>query len=96
MKNYYVYIMASQYNGTLYIGITSDLSKRIWQHKNKVFDGFTCEYDVDILVYFDAFDDPENAIRREKRLKKWNREWKTNLINQHNPHWEDLYDKIAL
>lgn len=95
MKNYYVYIMASQYNGTTYIGVTSDLAGRVWQHKNKVTEGFTCQYDVSLLVYYEIFDDPENATHREKRLKKWNREWKTNLINKHNPYWEDLYDKIA-
>jgi len=94
MKQYYVYIMASQCNGTLYIGITSDLIKRVWQHKNKVIKGFTYKYRVDKLVYFEAFQDVALAIRREKRLKEWQREWKLNLIEQSNPRWIDLYSEI--
>ena len=73
-KNYYVYILASKRNGTLYVGITSDLIKRVWQHKEKFIDRFTKKYNVNRLVYFEAFSDPENAIKREKRLKKYKRQ----------------------
>ena len=91
-KNYYVYILASKRNGTLYIGVTSNLIKRVWEHKEKVADGFTKKYDVDKLVYVEYFRDPENAIKREKRLKKYKRQWKINLIEKDNPQWKDLYD----
>jgi putative endonuclease len=91
-KNYYVYILASKRNGTLYIGITSNLIKRVWEHKEKIADGFTKKYDVDKLVYVEHFHDPENAIKREKRLKKYKRQWKINLIEKDNPQWKDLYD----
>ena len=91
-KNYYVYILASKRNGTLYIGITSNLIKRVWEHKEKIADGFTKKYDVDKLVYVEHFQDPENAIKREKRLKKYKRQWKINLIEKDNPQWKDLYD----
>ena len=93
-KNYYVYILASKRNGTLYIGVTSDLIKRVWQHKEKLADGFTKKYGVDRLVYFEQFMDPENAIKREKRLKKYKRKWKIDLIEKDNPRWEDLYYTI--
>jgi putative endonuclease len=95
MKNYYTYIMASQRNGTLYVGVTSDLIKRVWQHKQEVVEGFTEKYSVHRLVHYEIFDDPKNAIRREKRLKKWNRDWKLNLIERNNPGWVDLYDEIS-
>ena len=91
-KNYYVYILASKRNGTLYIGVTSNLIKRVWEHKEKVADGFTKKYDVDKLVYVEYFRGPENAIKREKRLKKYKRQWKINLIEKDNPQWKDLYD----
>jgi putative endonuclease len=94
MKQYYVYILASKFHGTLYIGVTSDLIKRVWEHKNKVVEGFTEKYSVSRLVYFDVFSDPENAIKREKRYKRWNRQWKINLIEASNPGWDDLYDRI--
>ncbi|MBI5682783.1 MAG: GIY-YIG nuclease family protein [Deltaproteobacteria bacterium] len=94
-KYYYVYILASQRNGTLYIGITSDLIKRVWEHKNKFVDGFTKEYNVNKLVYYEQYNDPENAIKREKRLKKYNRKWKLNLIEEVNPDWKDLYEEIT-
>ena len=94
-KNYYAYILASKRNGTLYIGITSDLIKRVWEHKNKVVEGFTQKYNVDKLVYYEQYQDPENAIRREKRLKKYNRKWKLDLIEKFNPNWKDLYDDIS-
>ena len=91
-KNYYVYILASKRNGTLYIGVPSNLIKRVWEHKEKVADGFTKKYDVDKLLYVEYFRDPENAIKREKRLKKYKRQWKINLIEKDNPQWKDLYD----
>ncbi|MGZ9097110.1 MAG: GIY-YIG nuclease family protein [Micavibrio sp.] len=94
MKQYYVYILASQTAGTLYIGVTSDLKKRVWEHKNKLVEGFSEKYDIGKLVYYEIYDDPENAILREKRMKKWERNWKINLIRGMNPDWEDLYDKI--
>ncbi len=93
---YYVYILASKENGTLYTGITSDLVKRVWEHKQKLTEGFTSRYGVSKLVYYEIFDDPENAIRREKRIKKWNRDWKLNVINELNPAWNDLYEEISL
>ena len=86
--------MSSGKNGTLYIGITSDLTKRVWEHKNKIFEGFTEKYDVSDLVHYEIFDDPENAIKREKRLKHWIRAWKIDLIQKQNPEWNDLYDSI--
>jgi putative endonuclease len=94
-KQYFVYILASSRNGTLYIGITSDLIRRVWEHKNKQVDGFTKKYNVDNLVYFEVFEDPGNAIRREKRLKFYKRKWKIDLIEKANPEWKDLYHKIS-
>ena len=93
-KQYYVYILASRRNGTLYIGITSDLIRRIWEHKNKAVAGFSSRYGVDKLVYYEIFDDPENAIKREKRLKFYTRKWKIDLIEKTNPEWKDLYQDI--
>ncbi|WJR81971.1 GIY-YIG nuclease family protein [Bradyrhizobium sp. NP1] len=93
--SFYVYILASRIGGTLYIGVTNDLVRRGAEHKLKVAEGFTERYNVIGLVYFELFDDPENAIRREKRLKKWNRAWKIRLIEEHNPNWDDLYPSIA-
>ncbi len=95
MKKYYVYILAKTHNSTFYVGITSDLPKRIWEHKNEVADGFTKKYGIKTLVYFEIFDDPENAIRREKRLKKWPRAWKIKIIEETNPDWKDLYEDIC-
>jgi putative endonuclease len=94
-KSYWVYILASGRIGTLYIGITSDLVRRVYQHRAKLTRGFTARYGVIRLVHFEQFDDPENAIRREKRLKKWKRSWKIDLIEKHNPQWDDLYPVIA-
>ena len=94
-RHYYVYILASRIDGTLYVGVTNDLVRRVGEHKLKLVEGFTEKYDVVKLVYFEQFDDPENAIKREKRLKKWNRAWKIRLIEEHNPNWEDLYPAIA-
>ena len=94
-RSYYVYILASRIGGTLYIGVTNDLIRRVGEHKLKLVEGFTEKHDVVKLVYFEQFDDSENAIKREKRLKKWNRAWKIRLIEEHNPNWEDLYPGIA-
>lgn len=88
---YYVYILASRKNGTLYIGVTNDLIRRIYEHKNKSISGFTSQYDVDQLVWFDQTDDVTSAISAEKRLKRWNRAWKVALIEKTNPQWKDLY-----
>jgi putative endonuclease len=93
--SYYVYILASQRNGTLYIGVTNDIIRRVYEHRSKVVPGFTKRYGVMSLVYFEVYDDIENAIRREKRLKKWNRAWKLRLIEEKNPNWTDLYPSIA-
>ena len=94
-KRLFVYILASQRNGTLYIGVTSGLAKRIGEHKNKFVDGFTKKYSVDKLVYYEAHDSAEAAIQREKQLKKWNRAWKLRLIERMNPEWRDLYKEIC-
>jgi putative endonuclease len=91
---YYVYILASDRNGTLYIGSTSDLTKRVWQHKNKVVEGFTKKYGVDKLVHYEIAENQETAAERERQLKKWNRAWKIRLIEEENPAWEDFYEKI--
>ena len=92
----YIYILASQKNGTLYIGVTNDLMRRVWEHKNKVNKGFTSKYNVTKLVYYEEFDYIGEAILREKTLKKWKRKWKLELIESINPYWDDLYDKIIL
>ncbi len=89
-----LYILASQRNGTLYIGVTSNLVQRIWQHKNDAVEGFTEKYGVHSLVYFELLDDMLNAIAREKQLKKWNRSWKLALIEKQNPTWQDLWPTI--
>ncbi len=94
-KSYYVHILANKRNGTLYIGVTSDLVKRVWQHKNKAMEGFTADYDVDKLVYFEDTADVVSAIAREKQLKKWNRAWKIKLIEEKNSNWKDLYNDIV-
>ena len=92
---YYVYILASKIGGTLYIGVTNDLIRRVAEHKLQLVESFTKQYDVVKLVYFEQFDDPENAIKREKRLKEWKRDWKIALIEKDNPNWNDLYAEIA-
>ncbi len=94
-RSFYVYILASRIGGTLYIGVTNDLVRRVGEHRLKLVKGFTERHDVHRLVYFEQFDDAENAIRREKRLKKWNRVWKIRLIEERNTNWEDLYPSIA-
>ena len=93
-KHFFVYILASKKNGTLYIGVTSNLPQRIWQHKNKQVAGFTSKYNITKLVYYEFHENAENAITREKQLKKWNRTWKLQLIEKDNPLWKDLYDEI--
>jgi putative endonuclease len=95
MKQPAVYILASRPNGTLYIGVTSDLVKRIWEHKNDVVEGFTRQYQVHTLVFYELHADMLTAITREKQLKKWNRDWKINLIEKDNPNWSDLWPSIT-
>ena len=90
-----VYVLASKRNGTLYVGVTSDLVKRVWEHRNNVVESFTSRYGVHRLVYFELCDDMEQAILREKRMKKWNRAWKIELIEKQNPEWIDLWPTIA-
>ncbi|GLV28837.1 endonuclease [Sphingobium sp. TomTYG75] len=85
-----VYLLASRKNGTLYIGVTSDLTKRIYQHRNGLIESFTSDYGVKRLVWFEPHDAMESAIQREKRIKKWNRQWKIELIEAGNPDWDDL------
>ncbi len=94
-KPFYVYILASRRNGTLYIGVTSNLVQRVWQHKSKAVEGFTEQYNVDKLMYYETCDSAEGAIVREKHLKKWNRAWKIDLIEKSNPDWRDLYEDIC-
>jgi putative endonuclease len=94
-RSFYVYILASRIGGTLYIGVTNDLVRRVGEHRLELAEGFTKKHDIHRLVYFEQFDDIENAIRREKRLKKWNRDWKIRLIEELNPNWNDLYPGIA-
>jgi putative endonuclease len=94
-RSFYVYILASRIGGTLYIGVTNDLIRRIAEHRLKSVKGFTKKYEVDKLVYFEQFDAAENAIGREKQLKKWNRAWKIRLIEEVNPNWDDLYSGMA-
>jgi len=91
IKNYYTYILASKRNGTLYIGVTSNLAQRVYEHKHKLISGFTKKYNVDTLVYYEATEDVESAILREKQMKKWKRQWKIELIEKRNPTWKDLY-----
>jgi len=94
-KQGYVYILASDRNGTLYIGVTSDLNQRISHHKNKIVEGFTKRYSITHLVYCEVHDNIEDAIAREKMLKKWNRDWKIELIEKNNPEWRNLSDEYA-
>jgi len=94
-EHYYVYILASRRNGTLYIGVTNNLVRRVFEHKQDVVAGFTKTHCVHNLVYFEQFDDPSNAIRREKTMKGWPRRWKINVIERDNPSWRDLYEDVA-
>lgn len=95
MKQVYVYIMTNKKYGVPYIGVTSDLVKRVWQHKNKVYEGFTARYNLNMLVYYEIFADEEHAILREKRMKHLRRAEKIRLINSINPEWVDLYEDIC-
>ena len=95
MKEYYVYIMASKRNGTLYTGVTSDLIKRVWQHKSAKTPGFTSKYKVNRLVYYEIHGDIMEAIKREKNIKAWKRSWKLCLIETHNPNWNDCYETLV-
>ncbi|AXK83566.1 GIY-YIG nuclease family protein [Pseudolabrys taiwanensis] len=91
---FYVYLLASRREGTLYLGVTRDIVRRTYQHREKLLPGFTSTYDVRRLVWFEIYDDPTNAIEREKQLKKWRRAWKIELIEKENPDWKDLYPEI--
>lgn len=93
-KQYYIYILAGKRNGTLYIGVTSNLIKRIYEHKNNLVEGFTRRYNVHNLVYYEVVGSIESAISREKRLKRWKRDWKIRLIEEGNPDWKDLYYEL--
>ncbi len=95
MGQYFVYILASKRNGTLYIGVTNNLLKRVHRHKNDVAEGFTQKYNVHSLVYYEVFNRIQDAITREKRMKKWKRQWKMELIEKSNPEWEDLFDSLS-
>ena len=94
-KQFCVYMLASCRNGTLYVGVTSNLPQRVWQHKEGAVAGFTQKYGVKQLVWYEVHEDADAAISREKRIKKWNRDWKIGLIERTNPYWNDLYDEIT-
>jgi putative endonuclease len=93
-KTYFVYILASRQNGTLYIGVTNNLVRRVWEHREGLVEGFTKKYGVKLLVHFEEFGDIGLAIDRETRLKKWKRRWKMDLIEKTNPAWRDLYETV--
>ena len=95
MKRYYVYILASKKDGVLYTGVTSNIIKRVYEHREELTDGFSKKYFVHKLVYYEIHDNPESAITREKQIKKWNRAWKIRLLSENNPDWVDLYDSIC-
>lgn len=92
--SFYVYILASRRYGTLYIGVTSDIVKRMYEHRNELADGFTKKYNIKMLVYYERHDTAESAIVREKQMKEWKRKWKLELIEKSNPNWHDLYDNL--
>jgi putative endonuclease len=94
-KQYYVYILTNRRNGALYTGVTGELPSRTWQHKEKVVEGFTKKYGICCLIFYEARDNPEAAIRREKQIKKWQRQWKINLIEGFNPAWKDLFEEVC-
>ena len=94
MKIFYVYILCNKKNGALYTGVTSNLIKRIYEHKNSMVDGFTKTYDIHHLVWYENHMTAESAITREKQIKKWNRKWKRELIEKNNPEWNDLYERL--
>jgi len=91
VKQYFVYMLTNKSNKVIYIGVTNNLERRMYEHKNKIIDGFTKKYNLTKLVYFETTDSIESAIRREKQLKNWHRDWKVKLINDFNPDWRDLY-----
>ncbi len=93
MKKYYVYILASKRNGTLYIGFTNDIERRVGEHKNNARQSFTSRYKIYMLVYIEEFNNSYDAFRRERQMKKWKRDWKLKLIEESNPDWEDLAEK---
>ena len=95
MNTYYVYILASKRNGSLYIGVTNNLIGRVYEHKNDMIDGFTKKYRVHKLVYYEQTNDINSAIQREKQLKKWRRQWKIDLIEKNNPNWDDIYKAMV-
>ncbi len=95
MKRFFVYILASRRNGTLYIGVTSNLARRVWEHRSDLAEGFTRRYAVHTLVYYETCDDAESALRREKQLKAWRRSWKVALIEGTNPEWRDLWEEVT-
>jgi len=94
MKKGYVYIMTNKTNGTLYIGITSNIKRRVYEHKKKLHESFTQKYELNKLVYYEIIDRVTDAIAREKQLKNWKRDWKISLIEENNPNWEDLYESL--
>ena len=94
-RRFFVYMLASGLRGTLYIGVTSNLPKRVWEHKEKAVPGFTKRYGVDRLVWYEPHASVEGAILREKQMKEWRRDWKINLIERDNPHWEDLFEGLG-
>ena len=91
----YVYILANQYNTVLYVGVTNNLVRRVYEHKNEMLEGFAKRYKLHKLVYYEQFSHVAQAIEREKKLKKWSRHWKNQIISKHNPQWEDLYESIC-
>ncbi len=95
MKNFFVYILCNKQNGTLYTGVTSDLIKRVYEHKNNIANGFTKKYSVHRLVWYEMHETAETAINREKQIKKWKRRWKLKLIEKHNPEGDDLYEVLS-
>jgi putative endonuclease len=95
-KAFFVYLLASEVRGTLYVGVISDLMKRVWEHKTKAVPGFTPRYGVDRLVWFESHENAEAAITPEKQIKEWKRDWKMNLIEHNNPHWIDLYPSLGI
>ena len=95
MNEFYVYILSSKQNGTVYSGVTSDIVKRSYEHKNNLADGFTKKYNIHQLVWYEIHETAETAIMREKQIKKWQRKWKLELIERNNPQWKDLYDDIC-
>ena len=95
IMSYFVYILASRKDGAIYIGVTNDIVRRVYDHRTKAVPGFTSKYNITRLVWFDIYDDPISAISREKELKKWRRAWKVQLIEAQNPDWNDLYESIC-